>query len=229
MKLVSLVLVGLTLVLGGCSDSASSSVTLMGSGSTGSAAKLLAATDPSSLTLKVYKFAVSASADCSSPVTVYETTTPEYVDFLDTITIGSGSVADGTYPCVMFEFSDRIKFTPSATGTHCVAGEEETLEVCRSEGAVQFQLIDGTIGTCDDTEQRVAMYISTNSASTGGGDSNAFMPPTSAGDASHGIQLTGAFTVAGASVATFVVDGSEKVEDTSSCDMQPPDFSFTAE
>ncbi len=232
MKYLSLVTV-LFGALVGCSDSSTSNITLK-SASSGLAAKIFGASAPSSLKLKIYKFAVSANADCSSPITIYETSSPSYVEFGSSTTIGTGSLDDGDYPCIMFEISDQVKFTPSENaGDQCVAGEEETLEVCRDNGsgAPTYKLIDGTTGTCTSNEDQVGMYISTNSTSTTGGDNtNAFEPPTAANDAAHGLKLNGEFTVSGAATAVFVVQPSGDVAtDGDRCDMQPPQFGFTSE
>lgn len=236
-----LALCGISLALVACDGSSSSSgdsvsVTVKGAGlATSASGKVFRVSDPANLKLKVYKFAVSASGDCSDPITVYENDSPDYEDFLSNPTIGSGDLDEGSYPCIIFEFSDIIKFTPEENdGDYCVADQEEELEVCKINGeedpGTTFMLADGTTGTCSNGEQRVAMYISTYSSSTGGdGNNNAFMPPESDGDATQGLNLGAAFVVSGSTVATFVVDGTGQVNnggDNASCDMQPPTFTF---
>ena len=181
--------------------------------------------------MKVYKFAVSTNADCSSPVTVFESSSGVEADFLSQPTLGSGDLSPGTYPCVMFEMSDVLKFKTMAADGPCAADTEYELEVCRSESGSTGQLIDGSSFTCTDGEQRIGLFVSTNSTSTGGGEgSNAFAPPTSAGDSTHGIKLNSALTISTTGTATFVIDGSGQVNnggDTVNCDMQPPSFSFS--
>lgn len=231
------VVVSACLIFGACSSGSSSTVMLKGSGGAGLASRVFGASDPSSLTLKIYKFAVSRSEYCTNPVTVFENDSGVEVDFLDLPEIGSGAVANGAYPCVMFEFSDNITFVAASNDGDCTAGESNTIDVCRDNGSgtETVRLIDGTEFLCDNTNQRVAMYISTGSTSTGGGGEgggSAFEPP-SASDTQKGLPLDGEFEVSGESVATFVVDASDKIEDPdddqpSSCDMAPPSFSFTA-
>lgn len=195
---------------------------------------------PSSLKLKVYKMAVSTSGLCTNLITVVDNgSTPTEVDFTQDPSLGSGSLVDGTYPCIVIEFADAVKFTPpnSASGA-CLSSVEETLDVCRTPDT--SVLIDGSTINCgvSGTSDRVAMYIST--FATGAGD--AFNAPTSNGDAAHGLNLAAALVVSGAASGKFVVNPAGQVcDDTSdtgsdcegaganpSCEMGPPAFSFTA-
>jgi hypothetical protein len=207
----------------------------------------------SSIKLKVYKMAVSTSPLCTGLITVLDNgNTPTEVDFLQNPSLGSGSLADGTYPCIVIEFSDLVKFTPSSnsTSTNCLASTEYTLDVCRAGGDTSV-LIDGTVTNCTGTsganintygtfgDDRVAMYIST--ATTGGAD--VFNRPTALGDNAHGLNLGAALTIAGSSSGKFVVNPVGKVCDnnnasceggpggsgvgTGRCEMGPPAFSFS--
>lgn len=189
--------------------------------------------DPTNLRLKVYKLAVSTSALCTNLTTVINESAPSYMDFLDNPTLGSGLLTDGTYPCVVIEFSDQVKYTPDETsdGGNCNSAVEETLDVCSSGTSV---LVDGTTTTCTAGDDRVAMYLSTTSTSTGGG-ADAFNAPTTTNDSSNGFNLGSALTVSGTSSAKFVVNGSGKVCDTddvscsgsaNSCELAPPTFTF---
>ncbi len=223
--------VGTFLIVGvlgsGCSDSSTSgNVSLKGSTSTTG----LNLTNALDFKLKVYKAAVSTSPLCTNLTTIYENSNPSYTTF-DGTAFGSAQVTDGTYPCVVFEVSDTIKFTPAAdSGSACVAGTEYTLEVCRSDFPETGTLINGDSFTCSDGEQRMAVYLSTASSETGGGDANPFLPPTTeadASDADRGMKLNGAFTVSGTATATFVVDGTGIVDTNGDdCDMQPPGWGF---
>lgn len=210
---------------------------------------------PVSLKLKVFKMAVSTSGLCTNLVTVIDNgASPTEVDFTQDPSLGAGSLADGTYPCIVIEFMDGVKFTPpnSASGA-CLASVEETLDVCRtqdydSDGNTTDPgetgtslLIDGTTTTCGapGTSDRVAMYISTFAV---GGGSDAFNAPTSNGDTTKGLNLASALTVSGTAAGKFVVNPAGKVcDDTNdsgsdceggganpSCEMGPPAFSFTA-
>lgn len=193
--------------------------------------------DPSFLKIKVYKFAVSTSPFCTNPVTVIENDSPTYTDVLSNPDFGDGTITDGTYPCVIIEFSDTIKYAPNANSTsgNCTNGTEYTLDVCNASGGGTFKLVNGTTGTCASGEQRVAMYLSTTSTSTGGG-ANAFLPPVTTSDGTKGFNLGSALEVSGTSIAKFVVNGTDKICDTNdgscngaatSCEMQPPLFSFS--
>lgn len=204
----------------------------------------------SSIKLKVYKMAVSTSPLCTNLITVLNNgSTPTEVDFLQNPSLGSGQLANGTYPCIVIEFSDLVKFTPSANSTsgNCSTATEYTLDVCRAANGDTSKLIDGTTTTCTGTEgdnttygtpgdDRVAMYIST--ASTGAG-SDAFNPPTVVGDATKGLNLGAALTITGTSSGKFVVNPAGQVCDNATagceggagggtkCQMGPPAFSFS--
>lgn len=201
----------------------------------------------SSIKLKVYKMAVSASPLCTDLITVLDNgNTPTEVDFLQNPSLGSGTLGNGTYPCIVIEFSDLVKFTPSANsdGGNCLTSTEYTLDVCRAGGDTST-LINGTSTTCTGTsgnnttygtpgDDRVAMYISTTT--TGGAD--AFNRPTSIGDNAHGLNLGAALTISGTSSGKFVVNPAGQVCDNAAatceggagggtkCEMGAPAFSF---
>ena len=188
------------------------------------------ASTPAIAKLTIYKFAVSASADCSSPITVLNNEAGIEVDMEKGPTIGTGVLADGTYPCVILEMDDDIKFTSTTTDGSCAADTEYTINVCRQFSpttTITSTLVDGTTVTCTDAKEKVAVYISTNAAnSTEGMDP--FNAPTSAGSAS-GITLGSALVVTGATSGAFRMDTSNKVDGSKgdSCDMGPPSFSFS--
>ncbi|MBC7428413.1 MAG: hypothetical protein H7336_07365 [Bacteriovorax sp.] len=198
--------------------------------------------NPSSLKLKVYKFAVSTSPLCTNLITVIDNeSSPQEVEFVGSVNLGSGVLADGTYPCVAIEMSDNIKYTSTASSISgaCVANVPNTLDVCRYQGgaAVTSKLINGTTSTCSAgiVDNRVTMYMSTGSPGTG----DAFNPPTSIG-VGGGFQLATALTVSGTSVAKFVVNPTGKMCDatnstsgdcdgvnmTATCQLEPPVFNF---
>jgi hypothetical protein len=183
----------------------------------------------SSLTFSVYKMAVSTSPLCTNLITVLDNgNSPSPVDFLTNPNLGNGVVADGTYPCIVIEFADVISFKPSATSGSCVLTTTYTGDICRNDTtpAGTSKLIDGTITHCGaaGTSDRVAMYLSTGSNATG---NDAFNPPTSIGDTVHGLNLATALTISGTSSGKFVVNTTGKVDDASSCGMNPPAFSFS--
>jgi hypothetical protein len=204
----------------------------------------------SSIKLKVYKMAVSTSPLCTNLITVLDNgSSPTEVDFLQNPNLGSGTLTDGTYSCIVIEFSDLVKFTPSSNSSsgHCSISTEYTLDVCRSGGSTSL-LIDGSTTTCTGTDgtntsygtpgaDRVAMYISTASSLASGAD--AFNKPTTIGDAVKGLKLNSALTVSGTSAGKFDVNSSGKVCDNgtagcengsgggTTCNMGPPVFSFS--
>jgi hypothetical protein len=180
--------------------------------------------DPTELLIKPYKVAVSTSQLCTNLQTVFSTTSASYVDFLTSPTIGDGQLADATYPCIVIEMSSQIKYKPTSTNGSCTAGTQYTLNVCQNNQV--SNLIDGTSVTCDGTsDTKIALYISTGSTwTTGAGDP--FQAPTSTSDASHGINLATALQISGTASAKFVVNGTNKIDDSSSCEMNPPAFSF---
>ena len=186
--------------------------------------------NPAYLELKVYKMAVSSSVYCTDLVTVFENDNPVYEDFLASPQLGSGSVMNGTYPCIVIEFSDIIKWASeeNSDSANCVVGQLETQEICRAGGGdSDFTLIDGTQGTCVDGEQRIAMYLSTASTLINGENGNAFVRPTAA-DTNKGLPLLNSLIVSGGTAAKFIVDGLGKIEDSSGqCEMMPPAFSFS--
>lgn len=197
--------------------------------------------NPQSLKIKVHRLYASTNGDCSDPVLVIDkSSNPTFVSMLSQPDFGNGSLADGTYNCIMIEMSDNLKFTPDgAVGNHCGNGTEYILDVCGNNSSYTKQ--DGTTGTCtgdngttgaNKVDTKVILYLSTFSTSTTG--SNAFAPPSAANDASNGIKLTNPLTVAGAVVALFDVDGTGKVKsmtgtggDPSYCEFEPPAFSFS--
>lgn len=176
--------------------------------------------------LRVYKVAVSTDPLCSNPKTIFETENPNYSDFLDGPDIGDGQISDGTYPCVIIEFSNVLKYSPKdSIGSECNAAVTYSQNIC--PGGTAGKLADGTSFTCvQGVERKVAMYLSTSSTDTSSPD-NPFTPPTGASDGLHGINLASALVVDGTSIATFVVNASNNViVNNGVCDMQPPLFSF---
>jgi hypothetical protein len=183
------------------------------------------ALSPTSVKIKLYKMAVSASVLCTNPITVYENANPEYTDMVAGPTFGTVSLADGNYPCVILEFSDHIKYIPEATSGSCTSGQEYTAEICRTEVADPVRLIDGTQSTCADGEQRVALWLSTTVVDSG--NNNAFARPASIGDNTNGFNLGAALVVAGEKVGTFVIDFTDQLSGANpECDCNAPLFSF---
>lgn len=202
-------------------------------------------------TVKLYKAYMSTSGDCSSPVTFFNAETDmanfpngyAEVDMVAGPTIGSGTLADGTYQCVIFKMSDRVTFTPSANdGTACVAGTSYTIDVCWSyDGTTPITIQNAETGAqtsctaASGTEDTVWVYVSTYAAATTGSqNNNAFMPPTSNGDATHGFVLaSGQIVFSSNMIGTFVF-GTDGIvaslpygpSGAAVCNMDPPTFGF---
>jgi len=150
---------------------------------------VLAVTSASSLKLKIYQVSVSASTDCSSPITILSSSSGTETDFMTDPVIGSGSVPDGTYPCMMITMDDVIKYKPLANDLPgCTAGTEYTADLCRdlaSTGAGQerYSFTDLLIGTtftpdveCQGTDRslttggianKVTLYLRTTAPTVG--------------------------------------------------------------
>lgn len=209
-----------------------------------------AGVNTASAILKLYKAYASTSGLCTSPVVFFnaESDTTTYplgyseVDFASaTNTIGTGTIADGTYNCVIFKMSDQVTFVPAANeGTECVAGTSYTMDVCQDFGSGTPSIINpdtGATTTCSNDTDTIWVYISTYSTNTGGDQNNqAFMPPTAENDSTHGINLTSAMTVSADLTGTFVFGTDGKVatvphgnEGTDICSMEQPTFGFSTQ
>jgi len=188
-----------------------------------------AVVNPSSVKIKVYGVALSLSADCSSPVNVFSSTTGTEVDFVNALTLGGGNPADGTYNCVMITMSDNIKVTPATTEGACIAGTETSGGVCHGEDSDVFDGTATSTVTCTDAEDKVTLYLHTGTTRVDGGA--AFYKPTSTTDATKGFALSAPFvvntTTAATVVGTFVANFTGKVVDGGSeCGLNPPVFGF---
>lgn len=185
---------------------------------------------PSYLNIKFYKLAVSTSPYCTNLQTIIEDDEGEIFDFLSNPTLGSGVVANGTYPCVVIEMSDMISWAPdqNSDSANCTMGQNFSEEIC-SRTEDQFQLINGTQGNCSEaSEDRIALYLSTASTAVGGDDADsAFLPPT-ASNTARGLNLGGALVIGQGISAKFIVNAIGKIEDRdNTCKMSdPPLFSF---
>lgn len=88
------------------------------------------------------------------------------------------------------------------------------------------KLPDGTAIEGSTDEQKMAIYISTLSTTSGGDGSNPFEAPTTA-TTTNGTTLTSPLEVSADTTGTMIMDTSGKVEPNGTeCDMQPPKFGF---
>jgi hypothetical protein len=192
-------------------------------------ASSFAAGDPSSLKLKIYSVYASLSAQCTSPIQIFNNTSGSFVDLLVKPVLGSGDLADGTYNCIIIKMSSIIKHTPLVTDTTCVAATEYTGGVCNvgdqatdlSNAAIGCMGNGTNAGSIDNT---VYMYLTTDSlASTG---NKAFVHPMTAGDG-NGIKLSAPLIISSTSKAKFVVNATGKVvAGGGECGINPPAFGF---
>jgi hypothetical protein len=199
-----------------------------------------AATDPSSVTIKVYGIALSANADCSSATVVgYNAAGTDY-DFKAAPALFSGAIASGTYKCVVLYMSPIINFKPLASTGSCTAGTSYHINVCNSDQNnctyttaspnASNVLVYGAnaaatgLSTATTTSDKILLFLSTGSTGTG---NNAFQQPLAA-TPSYGIKLSGAFTVSDSgSAGTFVVNFNNQVDGSqASCGLNAPTFSF---
>ena len=189
------------------------------------------ALDASSLKLQVYSVMLSTSPLCTSPVTVFSSTTPTEVDFLAAPTLGSGNPPDATYECVIIKMSDLIKFTPSTSAGLCSASVQYTADVCRTDNGGTTQAPDavGAASACNGIDaapvaDTVYLYLTTNASAGSGGKT--FMQPTGA-SSTNGLHLTAPLVIAGTAKSKFIVNATGKVgDDGVSCGMNPPVFGF---
>ncbi len=222
------------LIAAGCSSSGGPTITLKASGS--STAAVTSASEkvpityvsPSSLKAKIYEFWVSDDPLCTNPTLVFSDDAAAYSDVITEPTIGTGSAANGTYPCLIMVFDDTIKYTPeSGITTHCVAETEYSGGTCHDgESTLLPDGGDGTETDCTDGEDKVAYYFSTAVASDIGGGAG-FHPPDDPDSPTMGAVLDGALVVDGDTTSTMFIDATNKIwENGGNCEMSEADFGF---
>ncbi len=175
----------------------------------------------------VYKMAVSTSASCTSPVTIFTNSSGVEQDMVAGANFGSGRVDPGTYPCVMIEMSKIIKTRASTSSGSCNSAIEFQDVICNDGGQLS-QTIAGSPVTCSGgitNDQHVTLFITTLSAGSSGNRS--LLPPLNGSDTTSGLALSGAFVVSTSKAGALSVnyhnflDGSGGV-----CSTSAPGFSF---
>jgi len=109
---------------------------------------------PTSTIFKMYALYISENDDCSAPALVQDYGT-EGVDkdiFEDGVTLFRGDPTDGTYRCLIIKMSDNIRFKAnqaavSATGSPCVADQEYTIDVYRTDSNDDWKDLNGNVTT----------------------------------------------------------------------------------
>jgi len=140
--------------------------------------------DATSIKYKVYKIAMSLSAECTNPVTLLESAAGVQSDLMTTPTFAKGKIAAGTYRCVMVELSKNINTTAGGT---CTTARDNL--ICPDSDT--SKLINGTSVTCSGgtgNDQRVVLYYTTLSAQTSG--ARALLPPLNGTDTTSGVTLS---------------------------------------
>lgn len=230
---IAFALVGLGACSEGSGDGSQAVFTLRGAGdlsavsAPGATPRANSGLSPELFNVKVHGFSVSASGDCSDPITLLDDADPPLTDMMDNPTIWEGEVPDGTYPCVIMEISDILRLSPteSSDDGQCVQGELAIQDVCHGDDDDGFRRLDGSVGDCADEEQRVALYLST--WSTRQESTNPFWPPTEDGDTTAGLELDGELVVDGDTIGTFVIDATGQVQSAGDhCEVLPPTFAF---
>lgn len=86
------------------------------------AASLTILGTPSAFTIKLYDLYLSAATDCSSPILVSGSSTPISRDMVASPTLFVGTIANGTYPCMIIKLVDVIDFATATTVGPCTSG-----------------------------------------------------------------------------------------------------------
>ena len=194
------------------------------------------ALDPGQMLVQVYAVAVSANSNCTNPSILFYSGIPTDVDFMKNPNLGGGSVADGTYPCVIISMSDQIRFSSSTTSGSCTAGAVHTVDICQAGSTSAVLNGDGTFGTsiqCSGTslapqQNIVTLFLTTASTTTSLGLiglATAFQLPGVNGGL--GVNLAAPFVVSGSTAGTFAVNGTGHVDGSGTvCTMAFPTFGF---
>lgn len=204
------------------------------------AASAVTTVNSASTKFTVYGLWLSPNADCSSPVQVSSSTSGTVVDVTAGGTLGTGSIAAGTYKCLILEVNSVISYVPATSdGGQCVAGTSVSYNTCIVPNSTVNTSKDPTSGAtinCTGTAStdlngdKVFIYVSENSICSGtlstnpscnGVFTNAFQPPTKVGDAANGFMLSGDIVVSANTTAHFVFDTDNQIDtDAGVCDLE---------
>lgn len=196
-------------------------------------------TDPTEAILHVYGMAVSTNTDCSNATVVGYNASGTDFDFTQGPTLFSGSIAAGTYQCVILYMDAKLTFIPKATVGSCTAGTTYTINIGHngtftpgspnSSNVLVYSANTANTGTSSTDlvhVDKVLLFLSTGSTGTGqtGG---AFLQPTTA-TPTNGITLGAPFVVSSTGTSgTFVVNFNGQVNGGGgNCDLGPPTFTF---
>lgn len=147
----------------------------------------------SSIKIRVYKLAVSTSAECTAPITVFENAAGVEADLVSKPTFGKGKIPSGTYNCMMIELSKVINVTGQNVCTtptdKLICPDGTTSQTIGSSTAENVTCTGGTTNN-----QRVTLYFTTqatrNEAYTY--EARVLLPPLNSTDTNSGINLPSA-------------------------------------
>ncbi|MFZ5630063.1 MAG: hypothetical protein ACOY5B_13100 [Spirochaetota bacterium] len=147
----------------------------------------------SSIKIRVYKLALSTSAECTSPVTVFESAAGVEADLVSKPTFGKGKIPSGTYNCMMIELSKVINVTGRDVCTTAtdklICPDSTTSQTIGSSTAGNVSCSGGT-----GNNQHVTLYFTTQATRTEANtyESRVLLPPQNGTDGNSGIKLPGA-------------------------------------
>lgn len=176
--------------------------------------------DASSIKIKIYKLAVSTSADCSNAVTVYNLDSAGQMDLASKPVLAKGNIAAGTYRCIIAEMSKIM--TTNGSGA-CTTPRNDA--ICPDTW--QTKLIDGTNVTCSGgtgNDQRIAVYFTTLGPDTPG--TRRFLPPADGSDLTSGIKLALPVALSNSVKGILKISKIGLLRQTGSCAAENPNFSL---
>ncbi len=176
------------------------------------------AADATELSIRLYSFAVSTNDDCSNLTSVIDNgSNPSPVNLISAdgaVNLGVGRIPIGTYPCVVIEMSDHIRFQTASSSGGCTADTDQEYDVCENPQAPSNTLSDGTTVTCADSEQRIALRLTTDQ-----------------GQASTDWTwiISNPLEVTEAAAGKFIVPSVSAIDDSNNnaCVFSRPDFDFS--
>lgn len=190
---------------------------------------------PASLSLKVYRFGLSASPTCEN-LTIYSIENPAFADFTKNPELGTADVPKGTYHCIALEMDTTVAGTPMQSVGTCVAGQEAKNDLCYffDLGAKNpspdspfdgIRPLDGgePWKVCKPGGDRLVVYLTTQITAIA--NSNAGRPPESATDTKHGYPLGAPLIVGDHTTGTLIVTSNVQ-NDSAQCLVGNPTFSF---
>lgn len=176
--------------------------------------------DATSIKAKVYKFAVSTSAECTNPTTIFESASGIEADLITKPSFGKGKIANGTYRCLMVEVSKIV----NTTGPGGCTTPKDNL-IC-ADGQ-QSKLVSGTNVTCAGgatSDQRVAIYF--NTLSTNNSGNRVLLPPISGTDTTSGVTLNAPLVFPTNNKGSMKIKKS--IIKSDNCTLDGVTFSFTS-